>query len=92
MRLPRTPQCVYDNVLRYLANEFAFGAQEHKVWLEMNAVEMAKKYSTEESGKFVNGILGTYLRAHPRTKGAAGGAGVPARTEGIEEIVSGEVQ
>src|SRR5713101_1303928 len=29
------------------------------------AVEMAKKYSTEESGKFVNGILGSYLRAHP---------------------------
>jgi transcription antitermination protein NusB len=26
------------------------------------AVEMAKKYSTAESGKFVNGILGTYLR------------------------------
>ena len=26
------------------------------------AVEMAKKYSTEDSGKFVNGILGTYLR------------------------------
>jgi N utilization substance protein B len=27
------------------------------------AVEIAKKYSTAESGKFVNGILGTYLRA-----------------------------
>jgi transcription antitermination protein NusB len=27
------------------------------------AVEIAKKYSTEESGKFVNGILGSYLRA-----------------------------
>ena len=26
------------------------------------AVEMAKKYSTEDSGKFVNGILGTFLR------------------------------
>jgi N utilization substance protein B len=26
------------------------------------AVEMAKKYSTTESGKFVNGILGAYLR------------------------------
>ena len=26
------------------------------------AVEMAKKYSTEDSGKFVNGILGSYLR------------------------------
>jgi len=27
------------------------------------AVEMAKKYSTAESGKFVNGILGSYLRS-----------------------------
>ena len=26
------------------------------------AVEMAKKYSMAESGKFVNGILGSYLR------------------------------
>ncbi len=26
------------------------------------AVEMAKKYSTADSGKFVNGILGSYLR------------------------------
>jgi N utilization substance protein B len=28
------------------------------------AVEIAKKYSTEDSGRFVNGILGTYLRQH----------------------------
>jgi len=27
-----------------------------------DAVEVAKKYSTEESGKFVNGILGSFLR------------------------------
>ncbi len=26
------------------------------------AVEVAKKYGTEESGKFVNGILGAYMR------------------------------
>lgn len=26
------------------------------------AVELAKKYSTEEAAKFVNGILGTYLK------------------------------
>jgi N utilization substance protein B len=26
------------------------------------AVEVAKKYSTEDSGKFVNGILGSYVR------------------------------
>jgi N utilization substance protein B len=29
------------------------------------AVEIAKKYSTEDSGRFVNGILGTYLRQNP---------------------------
>lgn len=34
------------------------------------AVEMAKKYSTADSGKFVNGILGSYLRAHPPPKSA----------------------
>jgi N utilization substance protein B len=27
-----------------------------------HAVDMAKKYSTAESGKFVNGILGAYVR------------------------------
>jgi N utilization substance protein B len=26
------------------------------------AVELAKKYSTEDSGKFVNGVLAAYLR------------------------------
>ena len=26
------------------------------------AVEIAKQYSTDESGKFVNGILGAFLR------------------------------
>ena len=31
------------------------------------AVEMAKKYSTEDSGRFVNGILGAYLRRHTTT-------------------------
>jgi N utilization substance protein B len=31
------------------------------------AVEMAKKYSTSESGRFVNGILGTYLRSRGAT-------------------------
>ena len=27
-----------------------------------DAVEVAKKYSTEDSGRFVNGILGSFLR------------------------------
>jgi len=28
------------------------------------AVEMAKKYSTADSGRFINGVLGTLLREH----------------------------
>jgi N utilization substance protein B len=33
------------------------------------AVEMAKKYSTAESGKFVNGILGSFLRSMASSAG-----------------------
>jgi N utilization substance protein B len=29
------------------------------------AVELAKRYSSDEAGKFINGILGAYLRSHP---------------------------
>ena len=32
------------------------------------AVELAKKYSTEDSGKFVNGVLAAYLRQKPEVK------------------------
>lgn len=32
------------------------------------AVEIAKHYASDESGKFVNGILGAYLRDVPGTK------------------------
>lgn len=34
-----------------------------------DAVEVAKKYSTEDSGRFVNGILGSFLRRAPRPGG-----------------------
>jgi N utilization substance protein B len=30
-----------------------------------DAVEVAKKYSTEDSGRFVNGILGSFVRRRP---------------------------
>lgn len=32
------------------------------------AVEIAKKYSTEDSGRFVNGILGSFLRQYQPAK------------------------
>src|SRR4051812_32461633 len=35
-----------------------------------DAVEVAKKYSTEDSGRFVNGILGSFLRRPPDDGGA----------------------
>ena len=35
------------------------------------AVEIAKKYSTEDSGKFVNGILGTFIRGRGAAAGVA---------------------
>jgi len=38
-----------------------------------DAVEIAKKYSTEDSGRFVNGILGSFVR---RRDGGAGAAGM----------------
>jgi transcription antitermination protein NusB len=39
------------------------------------AVDLAKRYSTDDSGRFVNGLLGRlaeHLRDHPRKKLAAG--------------------
>jgi N utilization substance protein B len=33
------------------------------------AIEIAKKYATDDSPKFINGILGTYVKDHPYTEG-----------------------
>jgi transcription antitermination protein NusB len=43
------------------------------------AVEIVKKYSTEESGRFVNGILGAFLRER-RAAAATSTPGDPADT------------
>jgi len=37
-----------------------------------DAVEVAKKYSTDDSGRFVNGILGSFLRRREPQGAAAG--------------------
>jgi len=39
-----------------------------------DAVEVAKKYSTDDSGRFVNGILGSFLRGRTPAKPGKGGA------------------
>lgn len=48
------------------------------------AIELAKKYSTAESGKFVNGILGRILLETPKADWH------PSMGEGAEELVEKE--
>jgi N utilization substance protein B len=51
-------------VLRLAIHELDLAETPHSVVIN-EAVELAKKYSGEESAKFINGILGTYLRKKP---------------------------
>ncbi len=50
------------NVLRLALCELQRGSDVPASVIINDAVEIAKKYSTEDSGRFVNGILGSFLR------------------------------
>lgn len=50
------------NVLRTALYELRHQTEPSPGIIINDAVETAKKYSTEDSGRFVNGILGSYLR------------------------------
>lgn len=51
------------NILRMAAAEILFQASDAPPGAVVNeAVELAKKFSTGESGRFVNGVLGTLVR------------------------------
>lgn len=52
------------NILRIALYEIIFVESVPPVVAVDEAVELAKKYSTAESGKFVNGVLAGYLREH----------------------------
>ncbi len=62
---PTHRQAVVDrNILRLATAELAFGASDAPAGAVVNeAVELAKKYSTRDSGRFVNGVLGALVRA-----------------------------
>jgi len=62
---PTHRQAVVDrNILRLATAEIAFGASDAPAGAVVNeAVELAKKYSTRDSGRFVNGVLGALVRA-----------------------------
>jgi len=52
-------------VLRLAAYELLYTETPPQVVIN-EAVELAKRYGTEESGRFVNGVLGALLRQHRR--------------------------
>lgn len=56
------------NVLRIAAFEFIYHPETPEGVVVNEAVELAKKYSTEESGKFVNGILGKMIQDIPELR------------------------
>lgn len=51
------------NILRLAVYELLFRSDIPVEVTVNEAVEMAKKYGDEDSGKFVNGVLGTVIRA-----------------------------
>lgn len=51
------------SILRLAISELKLGDTPDSVIIN-EAVELAKKYSGEESAKFINGILGAYVRQH----------------------------
>ncbi|MBC8137430.1 MAG: transcription antitermination factor NusB [Fibrella sp.] len=63
---PTHRQAVVDrNILRLAAAEILFGISDAPAGAVVNeAVELAKKYSTKDSGRFVNGVLGALVRDH----------------------------
>jgi N utilization substance protein B len=59
------------NILRLAAAEILFRVSDAPPGAVVNeAVELAKKYSTAESGRFVNGVLGTLVREVEAQNGA----------------------
>lgn len=62
------------NILRMAAYELLYRPDAPVASVVNEAVELAKKYSTAESGRFVNGVLGALAR-EPRGEADAGEGG-----------------
>ena len=69
---PLERQTIVDrNILRIAATEILFGTTgvAHGI-IANEAVELAKKYSTAEAAKFVNGVVGGLIRSHEESLAA----------------------
>ncbi len=71
-RIERMP-VVDRNILRMALQEFTWESEAPRVVIINEAIELAKRFGSENSGAFVNGILDALLRvvpAHPETAGS----------------------
>jgi len=62
-RLERMP-VVDRNVLRLAVFEFLYETDVPKLVVLDEAIELAKKFGSEQSGRFVNGVLDGLLKSH----------------------------
>lgn len=74
--LQRQP-AVDRNILRMAMFEITYLAEVPTSVTINEAVELAKKYSTDESGRFVNGVLGSFVRQNDVKHGEEGQDGCP---------------
>ena len=70
---PERQAAVDRNILRLAAYELLYRPDAPVAAVVNEAVELAKKYSTAESGRFVNGVLGALAR-QPRGETGSGEA------------------
>ncbi len=63
-RLERMPP-VDRNILRLAVYEMLYETDVPKLVVVDEAVELAKRYGSEQSGRFVNGLLDGLMKAHP---------------------------
>jgi transcription antitermination protein NusB len=78
---PLDRQTVVDkNILRLAAAEILYSLSDAPIPVVVNeAIELAKKYSTDEAIKFINGVLGGLLNGSNNTNPVLGGS--PDRDE-----------
>ncbi|HVS16939.1 MAG TPA: transcription antitermination factor NusB [Thermoanaerobaculia bacterium] len=69
-RIERMP-AVDRNILRLAIQEYLSDPELPKVVAIDEAIELAKKFGSEKSGKFVNGLLDALLSAEPETAARA---------------------
>jgi N utilization substance protein B len=79
------------NILRLGAYEMLFRPEVPAKVAINEALELAKRYSTAQSSRFVNGILDRVLQLHstPPVEGEAQSTGIVAGTDKIEEPPAG---